>query len=56
MNVQIVEFHFYIWNHRGKCIQISPNMPGIGLVIHEIAFEILRILSKQKRFYIGMAA
>ena len=32
-NVKIVEFHDHIWNHRGKCMQISTNMPGIGLVI-----------------------
>ena len=29
-----------------KCIQINTNMPGICLVIREIAFEILRILRK----------
>ena len=38
-NVKIVEFHNYIWNQREKCIQISTNMPSIGLVISEIAFE-----------------
>ena len=32
-NVEIVEFHDHIWNHIAKCIKISTNMPGIGLVI-----------------------
>ena len=26
----------YIWNHHEKCIQISTNMPDIGLEICEI--------------------
>ena len=36
-NVKIVEFHDHIWNHHEKCIQKSTNMPGIGLLILEIA-------------------
>ena len=32
-NVNIVEFHYHIWNHHEKCIQISTNMPSIGIVI-----------------------
>ena len=32
------KFHAHIINHHEKCIQISTNMPGIGLVILEIAF------------------
>ena len=28
-NVNIVEFHYHIWNHHEKCIQQSTNMPGI---------------------------
>ena len=40
-NVNIVEFHDYIWSRHEKCIQISTNMPSIGLVIHEIDLEIL---------------
>ena len=39
-NVKIMEFHDYIWNHHEKCIQISTNMPGIGLVNREIAVTI----------------
>ena len=39
-NVRIVEFHYCIWNHHAKCIQISTNMPGIGLVNCKIAYEI----------------
>ena len=49
-NFQIIEFQNYIWNHHGKCIQISTNMPGIGLVVREIAFEFGIILRKQTRF------
>ena len=37
---KIVEFHDHIWNYREKCIQISTNMPGIGSVNREIAFNI----------------
>ena len=43
-NVKIVEFDDYIWNHNEKCIQISTNMPGIGLVIPEITCEMLEFL------------
>ena len=32
-NVNIFEVHDHIWNHHGKCIKISTNMPGIGLEI-----------------------
>ena len=37
--VTIVEIHYHIWNHHGKCIQISTNMPGIGAVSYEIGFQ-----------------
>ena len=30
-----MEFHYYIWNHRRKCIQISTNMPSIGSECHQ---------------------
>ena len=30
------KLHHYIWNHHGKCIQISTNMPCIGLEIRKI--------------------
>ena len=40
---QVIEFHYYICNHNGKLMQISTNMPGIRLVIHKIAVEMLRI-------------
>ena len=40
-NVKIVEFNGRIWNHHEKCIQISTNMPSIGLVIPEITCEML---------------
>ena len=35
----IIECYYYIWNHHGKCIQTSTNMPGIGLAIRDIFFE-----------------
>ena len=35
LNVKILSFCGYIWYHHKKCIQISTNMPGIGLVIRE---------------------
>ena len=39
-NVNILEFDFYIWNPYEKCIQKSPNMPDIGLLISEIDVKI----------------
>ena len=41
--VKILEFHDRIWNHNEKCIQLSTNMPSIGLVIPEITYEMLEI-------------
>ena len=38
-NVKITEFHHNIWKHHGKCIQISTNMPCIGLVTYQWHFE-----------------
>ena len=49
-NVKILESGDNIRYHRQKCIQMSTNMPGIGSVIREIAFEILRILIQQNNF------
>ena len=40
-NVEIVKVHDHIWNHNEKCIQLSTNMPSIGLVISEIISEML---------------
>ena len=34
--VNILKFDDYIWNHHDKCIQISTNMPAIGLEIGTI--------------------
>ena len=34
--IKILEFGDYIWNHHEICIQISTNIPGIGLGIREI--------------------
>ena len=44
--VKIVEFRDHIWNHNQECIQISPNMPGIGLAIPEITCEMLENFEK----------
>ena len=46
-NVNILEFGDYIWNHSEKYIEISTNMPGIGLEICEIS----RILWNQTILY-----
>ena len=43
----ILEFGDYIWNHHEKCIQISTNMPGIGLEM----CEMLRILRNKTILY-----
>ena len=42
-NDNILEFGDCIWIDREKCIQISTNMPSIGVVIPEIAFAISEI-------------
>ena len=34
-NVNILEFGDFNWNHHEKCIQISTNMPGIGLILEK---------------------
>ena len=36
----ILEFDDYIWNYFEEYIQISTNMPGIGVVICKISFKI----------------
>ena len=44
----IHEFCDYIWNHHAKCIKMSTNMPGIGLVICEIGIGIEKfVISKR---------
>ena len=42
-NVNIVEFGYFIWNPYEKCIQKSPNMPGIGSLLSEIAVKMSEI-------------
>ena len=42
-NVNILEFHDHIWNHRKKCIQTSTNIPGVGSLIREIDVKISEI-------------
>ena len=39
----ILEFGYYIWNPYEKCIQKSPNMPGIGSLIREMDVQISEI-------------
>ena len=49
-NVKILEFSDYIWNHHEKCIQISTNMPGIGLLIREIHVNMAYIWARKTNF------
>ena len=42
-NDNILEFGYYIQNPYEKCIQKSPNMPGIGSLIREIDVNISEI-------------
>ena len=42
-DVNILEFGYYIWYPYEKCIQKSPNMPGIGSLIREIDVKISEI-------------
>ena len=35
--VDILEFGDYIWNHHEKYMEISANMPGIGLEMCKIS-------------------
>ena len=48
-NTKYLEFGDYIRNHREKCIQISTNMPDIGLDICEY-LSILRRNIETKDF------
>ena len=45
-----MEFGYYIWNPYEKYIKKSPNMPGIGSLIHEIDVKIVGNLIKQTKF------
>ena len=49
-NVNIVEFHAHIWNHREKYIQKSTNMPGIGSLIREIDVKKSEIWESKETF------
>ena len=44
---KILEFDDYIWDLHEKCIKISTNMPGIGIVICEICLEMSESLGKK---------
>ena len=44
--VNILEFGYYIWNPYEKCIQKSPNMPGIGSLIREITLTFQKFEDK----------
>ena len=50
-NVNILEFGYYIWNPYEKCIQKSPNMPGIGSLIHEHTLKYQKF-EKQTYFFL----
>ena len=52
----LLNFLTIICNHHGKYIQISTNIPCIGLVIREIAVEILTNLRKQTNILYGMVS
>ena len=39
-----------MWNHHGKCIQISTNMPGIGSVNREIDVNISEMSESKHDF------
>ena len=49
--VNILEFCDYNWNPYEKCIQKSPNMPDIGLLIHEIDVNISEIWETNTLFF-----
>ena len=46
----MIEFHYFIRNHHEKCIQISPNMPGIGSLIREIDIKMSEIWERKHIF------
>ena len=46
----LFNFIYYIWNHHGKCIQISTNMPGIGPLIREIKVKFKQLEECKKTF------
>ena len=42
-NDNVSEMSWHIWDHHGKCIQISTNITGIGSLIREIDVNISEI-------------
>ena len=50
-NVNILESGYYISNPYEKCIQKSPNMPGIGSLIREIDVNISEIWETNILFF-----
>ena len=50
LKIKIIEFHYCIWNHHGKCIQMSANIPGIGSSISEIS-EISEVSFECNQFW-----
>ena len=52
-NVNILEYGYYICNPYEKCIQKSPNMPGIGSLICEIDVNISEIWEKNILFLLS---
>ena len=49
-----MEFHYHIWNHHEKYIEISINVPVIGSVIHELAVKISEVISGITTPILGM--
>ena len=49
-NVKIAECHYHIRNRHNKNIQISTNIPSIGLVIPEITCEMLEFWENKHNF------
>ena len=53
-NVKIFEFRYHIWNHNEKRIQISTNMPSIGLVMSEVGFKMHKFEANLKKQNSGL--
>ena len=49
----LVTFGDYIWNRHEKCIQMSTNMPNIGLVFLDISFLNRQKIVKSKSILYG---
>ena len=50
-NVTTLEFGDDFQIHHEKCIEISTNMPSIGLVIPEITFQMSDFFLKNRKYF-----